>query len=79
MGDRNIEKGKSENKVDHLYRVNRKGYKKTVEELKQCIKAKDATRKRYKNRVKQYQKTDCSNLTSQRSVRNWMESHMKRI
>ena len=79
MGDRNVEKGKSENKVDHLYRVNRKGYKKTDEELKQCIKAKAATRKRYKNRVKQYRKTDYSNLTSQSSVRNWMKSNMKRI
>ena len=52
MGDRNVEKGKSENKVDHLYRVNRKGYERTVEELKQCIKAKAATLKRYKKRVK---------------------------
>ena len=79
MGDRNVEKGKSENKVDHLCRVNRNGYKRTVEELKQCIKAKAATLKRYMNRVKQYQKADFSNPTSQSSVRNWMESHMKRI
>ena len=39
MGDRNVEEGKSEDKV---------------EELKQWIKAKAATLKRYKNRVKQY-------------------------
>ena len=37
-------------RLDHLYRVRRKGYKRAAEELKQRIKAKVATLKRYKNR-----------------------------
>ena len=41
--------------LDHLYRVKKKGYIRTAEELKQRIKAKAATLKRYKNKVKQYQ------------------------
>ena len=40
--------------MDHLYRFKRKGYKRAAEELKQGIKAKSATLKRYKNRVNQY-------------------------
>ena len=40
--------------LDHLYRVKRKGYKRAAEELKQRIKAKAATLRRYKNRVNQY-------------------------
>ena len=42
-------------RLDHLYRVKKTGYKRTAEELKQQIKAKDATLGQYKNRVKQYQ------------------------
>ena len=42
-------------RLDHLYRIKRKGYKRAAEELKQRIKAKAATLKRNKNRVKQYQ------------------------
>ena len=41
-------------RLDHLYRVKRKGYKRAAEELKQRIKAKATTIKRYKKRVKQY-------------------------
>ena len=41
-------------RLDHLYQVKRKGYKRAAEELKQRIKAKAATLKRYKNRVNQY-------------------------
>ena len=41
-------------RLDHLYRVKRKGYKRAAEELKQRIKAKATTTKRYKKRVKQY-------------------------
>ena len=55
MGDRNVEKGKVRRlRLDHLYRVKRKGYKTVAEEFKQRIKAKAATLKQYKNRVKQY-------------------------
>ena len=42
-------------RLDHLYRVKKTGYKRAAEELKQQIKAKDATLGQYKNRVKQYQ------------------------
>ena len=38
----------------HLNRVKRKGYKRAAEELKLRIKAKVDTLKQYKNRVKQY-------------------------
>ena len=54
MGDKNVEKGKSDHKIGHLYRVKRKGYNRAAEGLKQRIKAKAATLKRYKNRVNQY-------------------------
>ena len=40
-------------RLDHLYRVKRKGCKIGAEELKQRIKAKAATLKRYKNRYRQ--------------------------
>ena len=54
MGDKNVEKGKSDHKIGHLYRVKRKGYNRAAEGLKQRIKAKAATLKRYKNRVNHY-------------------------
>ena len=54
MGDKNVEKGKSDHKIGHLYRVKRKGYNRAAEGLKQRIKAKAATLKRYKNRVNQH-------------------------
>ena len=41
-------------RLDQLYRVKRKGSKRAAEELKQMIKAKAATLKRYKNRVNRY-------------------------
>ena len=43
-------------RLDHLqdHQVEKKGYKRAAEELKQRIKANGATLKRYKNRVKQY-------------------------
>ena len=41
-------------RFDHLYRVKRKERKRAAEELNQQTKAKAATLKRYKNRVKQY-------------------------
>ena len=40
-------------RLDHLYRIKGKGYKRAAEELKQRIKAKPVTLKQYKNRVKQ--------------------------
>ena len=49
-----LRKESEKTKLDHLYRVKRKGYKRAAEELKQWIKAKAATLKRYMNRVKQY-------------------------
>ena len=66
-------------RLDHLYWVKRKGYKRAAEELKQQIKAKAATLKWYKNRVKQYQENRLLQPNSQSSIRNWMESIMKRI
>ena len=54
MEDSNVEKGKSEDKVRSFVSSQRKGDKRATEELKQRIKAKAATLKRYKNRVKQY-------------------------
>ena len=50
-----LRKETQKTRLDHLYWVNRKGYKRAAEELKQWIKVKAATLKRYKNRVKQYQ------------------------
>ena len=41
-------------RLDHLYRVKRKGYKRAAKEIKQRIKAKAATLRRYKNRVNKY-------------------------
>ena len=49
-----LRKESQKTRLDHLYRVKRKGYKRGAEELKQRIKPKAATLKRYKNRVKQY-------------------------
>ena len=49
MGDRNVGKGSQKRRLDHLYRVKRKGYKGAAEELKQQIKANAATLKLYKN------------------------------
>ena len=54
MGDRNVKKGKSEDKVRSSVSSQKKGYKGAAEELKQQIKTKAATLKQYKNRVKQY-------------------------
>ena len=50
-----LRKESQKTRLDHLYRVKRKGYKRAAAELKQRIKAKVATLKRYKNRVCQYQ------------------------
>ena len=49
-----LRKESQKTRLDHLYRVKRKGYKRAAEKLKQRIKAKAATLKRYKNRAKQY-------------------------
>ena len=49
-----LRKESQKTRLDHLYRVKRKGYKRAAEELKQRIKAKAATLKRYKNRVNQH-------------------------
>ena len=49
-----LRKESQSTRLDHLYRVKRKGYKRAAEELKQRIKAKAATLRRYKNRVNQY-------------------------
>ena len=51
---RMLRKDSQKTSLDHLYRVKRKGYKRAAEELKQRIKAKAASLKRYKNRVKQH-------------------------
>ena len=40
MGDKNVEKESHKTRLDHMYRVKRKGYKGAVEELNQRIKAK---------------------------------------
>ena len=54
-----LRKESQKTKLDHLedHRFKRKGYKRAAEELKQRIKAKAATLKRYKNRVKQYRQS----------------------
>ena len=49
-----LRKESQKTRLDNLYRVKRKSYKRAAKELKQQIKAKAATLKRYKNRVKQY-------------------------
>ena len=49
-----LRKESQKTRLDHLYGVKRKGYKRAAEELKQRIKTKVATLKRYKDRVKQY-------------------------
>ena len=49
-----LRKESQKTRLDHLYRVKRKGYKRAAEEPKQRTKAKAATLKRYKNRVNQY-------------------------
>ena len=49
-----LRKESQKTRLDHLYGVKRKGYKRAAEELKQRIKAKAATLRRYKNRVNQY-------------------------
>ena len=57
-----LRKESQKTKLDHLYRVKRKGYKRVAEELKQRIKAKAATLKQYKNRVNQYRQTSLSSV-----------------
>ena len=52
-----LKKESQKTRLDHLYRIKRKGYKRAAEENKQRIKAKAATLKRYKNRVKQYRQS----------------------
>ena len=49
-----MRKKSQKTRLDHLYQVKRKGYKRAAEKLKQRIKEKAATLKQYKNRVKQY-------------------------
>ena len=50
-----LRKESQKTRLDHLYQVKRKGYKRVAEEPQQRIKAKVVTLKRYKIRVKQYQ------------------------
>ena len=52
-----LKKESQKTRLDHLYRIKRKGYKRAAEENEQRIKAKAATLKRYKNRVKQYRQS----------------------
>ena len=75
-----LRKESQKTRLDNLYRVKRKGYKRAAEELKQRIKAKAATLRRYRTRVNQYRQNRLfqSNF-SLSSIRNWMKSHMKRI
>ena len=54
MGDRNAENGKLEDKVGSSVLSQKERVWRAAEELKQQIKAKAATLKRYKNKVKQY-------------------------
>ena len=49
-----LRKESRKTRLDHLYRVKRKGNKRAADEPKQRIKAKAATLKRYKSRVNQY-------------------------
>ena len=49
-----LRKESQKTRLDHLYRVKEKGYKRAAEELKERIKAKAGSLKRYKNRVNQY-------------------------
>ena len=49
-----LRKERQKTRLDHLYRVKWKGYKRAPAELKQQIKAKAATLERHKNRVNQY-------------------------
>ena len=46
---------RKESQKNHLYWVRRKEYEREAADLKQQIKAKTATLKRYNNRLKQYQ------------------------
>ena len=48
-----LRKESQKTRLDHLYRVKEKGYKRAAEELKQRIKAKAVALKQYNNRVKQ--------------------------
>ena len=48
------EKESQNTRLDHLYRIKKKGYKRADEELKKRIKAIVATFKRYKNIIRQH-------------------------
>ena len=49
-----LRKESQKTRLDHLYRVERKGYKRAAAELEQQIKAKAAILQRHMNRVNQY-------------------------
>ena len=50
-----LRKESQKTRLNHLYWVRRKEYERAAADLKQQIKAKTATLKRYNNRLKQYQ------------------------
>ena len=54
MEGKNVDKGKSEDKVRSFVSSQRKGYKRAAEGPNQWIQENAVTLKRYKNRVKQY-------------------------
>ena len=58
-------------RLDHMYRVKRKEYKRVAEELKQWIKAKAATLKRYKNRVNQYRQNRLFQSNQSKFYQEW--------
>ena len=49
-----LNKEREKERLDQMYRIRRKGFKRVAEELKQRITAKSATVKRYTDRVNQY-------------------------
>ena len=56
-------------RLNRRYRLREKGFKTTMEEIRQRIVAKAAKIKRYTNRIRQFNETECSRLTSQDSSR----------
>ena len=75
-----LRKESQSTRLDHLYRVKRKGYKRAAEELKQRIKAKAATLRRYKNRVNQYRQNRLFQSNQSKFYQEWDgKSHEQNI
>ena len=75
-----LKKESQKTRLDNLRRGKSKGYKRAAEELKERIKAKAATLKRYKNRVKPYRQNRLFQYNQSKFYQEFdVKSHEKNI